>query len=51
MMPWVLFFGGAFMALVSGVLTLSPNGGSMLGVVLMLWGFWLIASRDVRDGL
>lgn len=51
MMPWVLFFGGAFIAIVAGVITVAPNGGSLVGVLLMLWGFWKIASRDVRDGL
>lgn len=51
MMSWILFLGGGAMAVFSGVLTLSPNGGSLLGMILMLWGFWRIASQDVRDGL
>jgi len=48
---WVLFIGGAVIAVTAGMLTLSPNGGSLLGVMLMLWGFGMIAVRDVRNGL
>jgi hypothetical protein len=50
MMPWVLLFGGGFIAIVSGVTTVAPNGGSMLGMMLACAGFLWIAFRDVRDG-
>lgn len=51
MIAWTLFISGAVIAVVAGMFTLSPNGGSLLGVMMMLWGFALIARRDVRDGL
>ena len=51
MMPWVVFWVGAFVAVISGVFTVSPNGGSLLGIMMAGAGFLWIASRDVRDGL
>jgi len=50
-MNWVLFLGGGLIAVTSGMLTLSWNGGTFVGIILMLWGFWRIASDDVRGGL
>lgn len=47
-MNWVLFLGGGLIAVSSGMLTLSPNGGSLLGVLLMLWGAWRIWRREVE---
>jgi len=45
---WTLFISGAVIAVVAGMFTLAPNGGC---VMMMLWGFALIARQDVRDGL
>lgn len=51
MTGWVLFLTGSVIAVTSGIVTLSPNGGSMLGVMLALVGGWLISRREARNGL
>jgi len=51
MMGWTLFICGGVIAVTAGMFTLSPNGGSLLGVMMLLWGFFLIARQDIRDGL
>lgn len=50
-MKWILFIGGALIAVTSGMVTLSWNGGTLLGFLIMMWGFWKIANSDVREGL
>ncbi len=44
---WVLLIIGGLIAVSSGIATLSPNGGSLLGVLIALWGAYLIMRREV----
>ena len=48
-MAWFLFLTGFIVAVSSGVVTHSPNGGSLLGVLVALWGAWLLIRREVQD--
>jgi len=51
MIGWAMFICGSIIAVTAGMFTLSPNGGSLLGLIVALWGFFLIAREDVRNGL
>jgi len=48
-MAWLIFLTGFIVAASSGILTLSPNGGSLLGVLIALSGAWLIGRKEVRS--
>lgn len=48
-MRWLLFIGGALIAVSSGMLTLSPNGGTLLGLVICFAGVWLMI-KEYDDG-
>ena len=50
-MNWILLIGGGLLAVFSGVITLSPNGGSLLGLLIALYGAARIFRDDVRAGL
>jgi membrane associated rhomboid family serine protease len=48
-MAWLIFITGFLIAVSSGMFTHAPNGGSLLGVLMALWGAWLIGRREVKD--
>lgn len=48
-MALLIFLTGFVVAVSSGIVTHSPNGGSLLGVILALWGAWLLMRREVKD--
>lgn len=51
-MKWLLFIGGAVTAVFAAWLTAgAPNGLSLLGVLVALAGFAMIARDDVKSGL
>jgi len=50
-MNWFLLIGGGLVAVFAGVPTLAPNGGTILGLIVALYGAWRIARDDVRAGL
>lgn len=45
--PWLMLIGGGLFAVTAGMSTMSPNGGSLLGLLIALWGAWLIWRREV----
>lgn len=48
-MAWLIFLSGFLIAVSSGMLTHAPNGGSLLGLLMALWGAWLIGRKGVKD--
>lgn len=42
---WILLIGGGLIAVTAGMHTHAPNGGSLLGLILALWGAWLLWPR------
>lgn len=45
-MGWILLIGGGLVAVTAGMPTHAPNGGSLLGVILALWGVWMLWPRQ-----
>jgi hypothetical protein len=45
-MGWILLIGGGLVAVTAGMPTHAPNGGSLLGLILALWGVWMLWPRQ-----
>ena len=50
-MKWALFITGAVSVFVTTTIFGTFNGASLIGAILMAWGFFKIARDDIAGGL
>lgn len=50
-MKWLMMIVGAALAVVPFYWTMTLNGLTLIGVIVMLWGAGLMIRDDVNDGL